>query len=501
MIHCKIDWFTGIVHDSTVSEVFKCLGFEMPKIIADIENSRANDLSYQMLKKEDRGYMRYYVFSYNGIRFKIQAFEYEAEIKRKTQFSEFDYFNFPCDLILEIGGSGLDFLRSIKIDIDSLVQDEFLFGSYFDPSVSDEKLPKFKLTRIDVAFDFVNCFELDFPQCYSELMHCKMFKAAYIPCSGSTAASKYSIKTGSTEETIYLGSVNSERLLRIYNKLLERTVKDKKFDFKTLYFSDLEIKNDPDFNLKSWYRVEYQLRRNPAQAALYGCGGDLTRIGRELCKRYCLCYPNVPGMPHMKPIKCFHNIFDYEGLTRVGLNNHFSIPGQFKDANKKLDEWINRNFSNWILSRCRFPDRREENKFINKRIYSLYNSVDPADRHRYNSLRRKFGEFMVCNAMASLEETGVFIHDKNGCIQITDFEHVSDAELDNYLVKLKLDSVINNNEYLKKCLEWYQLLFDQYCLMSGGFSWNKQLQEAVEVTVNEFDGFDPRLNRSVISIE
>ena len=495
MIHMKLDWFSCVIHHASIKEVAEILGLDFPKILIECENEIANKKRLDWFNEQTRGCLVFKCFDYNNIFFRLRRDDWKFFERAGFMSHKIDIFNEICDEIcLEISGTGLDYLRSLHDTADEMLMTESLFG-YLPCDDDDEPQLRAHCTRADIAFDFVNVHKADFDQMYRELAELQLAGAVYIPCVGSNAASHFSLKIGGKERTIYLGTTRANRLLRIYDKKLERVQKDKKTDFDTLYFTEVEKKNDPNFELDSWFRVEYQTRSDIATACLYGCGLDLSRVMREICNRYCLAYPNLEGYhkgDHMKPIECFHNVFEYEGLTRIGLNNHF-CRAYLPDANTQIDNWFEKNF----VSLCMFFIKYKIHppKLINE-LLCKYHSDNASEREKgkYRSFKRKIASYMMCNGLCTVEETEMIYLDENACYQFRQDKILSEQESSDLLEYWDRVARANELQRFKNALKWYQDLFDMYCMRVGGLSNDKLMQEILSDLVALNKGYDPRLD-------
>lgn len=430
--------------------------------------------------------MSYKLFNYNNVRFKILIQDFNSIFKGVSL--GVDFFDVPCKITLDISGSGLEYLRSINSTIEDQLTTEDLFGYVNDDQTCDDPVLRAHVTRCDFAYDFVNCHNDNFREMFSVCSELQLKGIKLIPCIYSNAASSYSIRMGSSENTLYLGKTNSHRLLRIYDKFLERTVKDKKYNHDNLYFVESEKRKDSNFELKSWWRIEYQLRYREAGAALYGCGNDLWRVFRDVCTRYCLAYPKHADYQHMKPIKCFNEAFNFDGLSQIGLNNHFSaIP------TASINDSIESHFHHFVVTDClidlMYPDViKVRNEFIRKCYYSERGS---ALRRRYYMLLQKLSAYMMYNNIVDIEKLDKVYFDSDGCLQFREKQSLSLEEETKILQLWRIDAAENKAILLEKSLNWYRELFDSYVMKCGGLSWNKNMIESI-TEVTERLGFDAR---------
>ena len=245
---------------------------------------------------------------YRDILLEIPYFEYLAI---KGPDGELDPEKFKdhkfSSIRLHISGTGLNQLRQIGINCEE----------YFRVSPEDLDLP-FHVTRVDIAFDFVN-FKPEFiDQCFRFLDDPKKLtpsgRLAVVALPGGM-----SFKTvRGDQKTIYIGAPTSERYLRIYDKLLERTK------------SNGGVFNDLDFDgkttgIKSWTRIEWQLRKEKAARILYSddTGMDLSifylKILREIFEFYSFrdCELTSSRDDHIEVAEFWKTFFNWQEIEKL----------------------------------------------------------------------------------------------------------------------------------------------------------------------------------------
>ncbi|PWM37287.1 MAG: hypothetical protein DBX65_01465 [Oscillospiraceae bacterium] len=149
-------------------------------------------------------------------------------------------------------GHGLDYLRSLGLDVDS------------DHSILRVVNPNFHVTRCDFAFDFIN-YDLGFDlfQMFEKFVSRgdTLSKEGRLCVRGRPGGLTYQKKYGSNERTFYIGSPSSERVLRVYDKYLERR------QASGGVFMDTSF-GDPT-SVSSWVRIELQTRKTLTQKMLF----------------------------------------------------------------------------------------------------------------------------------------------------------------------------------------------------------------------------------------
>lgn len=227
----RLDYITMIFHNVSINFVLNFI--------------HCSDLQEDLVKNEyDRNYGEKPWVSYPLLNTGIKV-----EVRRDflEKYNGLSCFDRNADFVrLDISGSGLDYLRSKDIDVESFFRQSI-------PIMECGK-PLYHFTRADIAFDLVN-YAADFLSLFSK--HLSGTNYGTVKVRGCDRPLNYSEKTGTSEHTIYIGSTASKRLLRIYDKRFEYTKKKKKvYDLETLF---------PVSNVDSWVRFELQCRDDYAQ--------------------------------------------------------------------------------------------------------------------------------------------------------------------------------------------------------------------------------------------
>lgn len=202
---------------------------------------------------------------------------------------------------LDISGKGLDFLRNYRDDdLDVFLRSE------------DQMLPGQHVTRCDFAFDFVNYKPelLDQLVDYIQLNHTDADRLCIM---NKTSAMAYKIRTGN-EKTVYVGSPQSDKLLRVYDKKKQFTDPTGQF-----YIKENDYEN-PD----SWIRVEWQLRNAWAGRVLYAHYEDsemnMLSVLKEIYKEYNFADLSTPA--HRRQAHPFwQGVFDDWNLIKSIIQN------------------------------------------------------------------------------------------------------------------------------------------------------------------------------------
>ncbi len=245
-IFSKIDWISAVFTDCSMSDVLQWVGLD------DCQSDFLVGF-YQRC----RGFDNRFNFTFNGV---------------TLDSSEFSFYGHNVDVLLfdvvlprinlQISGSGLDFLRSVSIDPDVLVKKPFANNG-----------GNFHFTRIDYAFDFINCFP-GFVDSLIDHINTHKLPSERVPVLGLNGGIKAQIQLGG-KKVVYLGSPQSDRMLRVYDKRMQF------IDLGTGVYKKSNPYNDPD----SWFRIEWQIRNAFANEMIYS-DLDHLHILKKIFERY-----------------------------------------------------------------------------------------------------------------------------------------------------------------------------------------------------------------------
>lgn len=296
MLYAKIDWYTVLLYNVSFKEVLEKLN-----CFADICDEIMNS-GYQ----RSVGYRTDVVYSVNGVSLSVK-FDDMIGVEEANVF-----FVKWSELRLDISGSGLDYLRALHNSFDSCLCDENFWGEV-----------QFKVTRCDFAFDFVNyysCFLDEFIFKLQDLERSRNIERGndgnfYLGNLGkSSTRVSYNYRVGSGVKILYLGTVRSDKMVRIYDKKLEQSKNGVFIKPLPKYF----IKNG-DGEVRSWFRVEFQTRRKYAHQFLFGSNGELKSVLRELFDIYRVKDPTTG-----KVFNCLQKLCDWDSLPKIIENLHFT---------------------------------------------------------------------------------------------------------------------------------------------------------------------------------
>lgn len=238
-INAKIDWFSGIFKMTTIDEVLKQFHIDKlenyDKWVEAFNNRYVNNFSV----------LNETYINFSGLNIALSNYDILRNNYDLEGLSVLDADQIVFNKIqVNISGQGLDYLRSLGLDVDQIVQ-----------NLNDCDLD-FHVTRCDFAFDFINIA----PTLVDELMTCcqKSETEFHRIRTGKVNGLKYSLRRGD-QKTVYIGSTAGNKLLRVYDKKLEYQMSGKG---ETPY----TVQTVQPY---SWIRVELQSRRDLAEKLLY----------------------------------------------------------------------------------------------------------------------------------------------------------------------------------------------------------------------------------------
>lgn len=321
-VYALIDNYTCMFFDVTINDVFKWLRVDPQSFYGDLYQNRALIQSISA-----------YQFTWNGIN--VQAFDLSAvalidsAIRNNDTISKdfdpnsddfIDVFSLTLNKIrLELTGTGMAYLRTQFPDIDDYLRDLRL------------KHPNLKLTRIDFAFDFINYMPdildavIDYAQAYSVNGRVLTYGGRGYKCQVHTVDQK----------KVYLGSPQSDKMLRIYDKRLEQLD------------SNREVYRKPNNygTPSSWIRFEFQLRNEKARELCYLASTDsveynlpsLFGIFRRLMNDYTFIDPETTSH-NRAPYQPWLDLWDWVDVEQ--LYKMQNTDESFEPYDERLKKYI-----------------------------------------------------------------------------------------------------------------------------------------------------------------
>lgn len=285
-IVAKVDWFTAMFYDVSVEKVLDLYG-----------------LNHYMTDDIVKIYSERYAYETNlgkqiilqicpGIRMEIKCSLIESQLKifnpMGMEFNELICEPLPA-IRLDFSGSGLEFLRAGGYDVDRrFVQPSFVCAPDGTVFTQFDDV-RFKITRIDIAFDLLNFEESFFNTCvalihkYGDFNTGKMHLGEDPKCC---VKQSYSIRQG-RERTIYLGSPSSDKLCRIYDKGYQWNQARHKS------IADHPYQTSDEILPESWIRIELQLRGSTKKCRcdelLHYAMGDYSKMFNYWYYHYAIC--------------------------------------------------------------------------------------------------------------------------------------------------------------------------------------------------------------------
>lgn len=343
-IYCKIDWFTVMFEDHTINDVLTFLKL----------SNFASEFSQNIFER-CHGYDDYFVFHYEGI-------SIEARKMYLYGSQEGDLFDLTIpQLRLDISGTGLDYLRSTGINVES----------YFR-TVSNYP-ERFHLTRCDFAFDFINYMP---DLCDKVIDHClnHHLDSDRIAIYQMPSGYKYRVALGG-QKTLYLGATTSERMLRIYDKRLQY------IDHRT----GIYVKDNPYDNPVSWIRVELQLRRKSA-AKICLSDSDSISILKYIYEQYCFADTEHTTQNNRRPVEWWSAIFDWDRIPQIIQN--FEEIEFVSMADRTIQNFYNRGIFSFVATYS-ILGHDQFFKMLNDFFIKLNDIKDPVSRKRLVSFLNK----------------------------------------------------------------------------------------------------------------
>lgn len=288
-IYCKIDWLTLMFFDSTMNDVLKWL--HLDDCVSDFCLSRF---------EQSRGYDQVFKFIYNGVMLETSTFSFYGE---DLDVSIFD--TVVPKIRLELSGTALDYLRSIGVDMNDY--------RLVEPILSEGG--SYHFTRCDWAFDFIN-YKPDFVDRMIDHINTHKLPSERIPLASTKGAISCKLVTCG-QKTIYLGSPQSDRMLRVYDKRMQH------LNLTTQTYCKPNPYGDPD----SWFRIEWQTRNKFANNLVHGYDekgvpADFKSILKDIFDRYAFADGTIDARNKARPCVDFWlSLFDWSDLEKRIIQN------------------------------------------------------------------------------------------------------------------------------------------------------------------------------------
>lgn len=387
-IFASIDYYTSMFYDTKFRDVVEWVGLDFDVVCDEFFRSQRQKFACGTDQFE---------FHYENVDIYVKlAYLYG----RVMDMSIFD-IELP-EIRLDLSGQGLDFMRR-----------EFANrGESFDDYLRDDSklLPKQSVTRVDFAFDFVN-YKPDLLDKLDEYIELNQTDSKRLCIRGQTSSMRYEKHIGS-QHTTYIGSPQSERMLRVYDKRLQYV------DAETGQY----IKENDYENPDHWIRIELQTRRTWAQRLLFALYPDAEKnflsILKEIYKMYDFADLSTPRHRRM-PASFWTDIFDdWEKIGSI-IQNKNVVQNYVSYGQRCFN-----NSGNWrsaficcsSLSLKRLEDLQAQ---------QLYEIQTPLGRPNEYSLIRQhqslIGKLNECGVLEFLHSNshGIFFYSSSGLLNVS----------------------------------------------------------------------------------
>lgn len=287
-IKTKIDWFTAVFEDCTISDIL----VNFPDLASRITGDFTSVWSQHFLVS--RGYCSEVCFSIEGASFMVRFDDVYKDLDDKTD--AFEAFNTVFRRIrLDMSGKCLDNFRAMGYNVDVDLWKPF-------------ELPEtaaYHVTRCDFAFDLLDYQENFYHDTIAALRQYGDEEMGTVGVIGFQRAMKYQVNYGASS-IIRFGSSNSDKQLRIYDKDKQLRLTNK---VQTQYQYE-----------KSWIRIELQARREHAHGLLYGENANFESVFKFIFQNYGIRQGR--GMDS-GAIKAWTDLFDWEVIPTIIQNANF----------------------------------------------------------------------------------------------------------------------------------------------------------------------------------
>lgn len=317
----KLDYYSSMFYDRSFSDILEWLRVDV---------SEFRDQFQEEQRKQFFG-MENWRFEYDNIVLYAQNCGYYG-------VDDDRFFDRVLPRIkLDLKGKGLDSLRARwEADRDNLKVSPASYVTVDDFLRDDFRLLdlKQKVTRVDYAIDLVN-YAPDFLN--RVLWHLDDYGTdnGTIACVGGTGKN-YQYRTfGGTSKGCFIGSNNSNRFLRIYDKKIEQT------DRRTGLYKPGNPYGDPE----SWIRIELQCKNDEAGRLLFTVG-DHKSIFKWITESYGLA-DVTHGHPY-KLVDFWAKLLDWSKIER--LYTEYSFCSSHKNLTTHVLEGFDSGLSRTIVA-------------------------------------------------------------------------------------------------------------------------------------------------------
>lgn len=324
--YISLDTTCFIVENMSINNVLDIL--RLPHVDAD------GELISGLMSQLDEQF-----FTFNGVQFYIKRADlrylladalgvYGTNKINIAQYNNLFTTVFPS-LRCYISGKGMNYCRQAFLDADTCVFDSFVLDlqdAYGDSC-------NFHFTRNDIAVDCINASQdlindiyLKWNEAYQASLNDpgnRDFVFVNVGNGGAGRGLAFEPRVSGDQRTLYIGSKNSDCLMRIYDKYLQ------KIDFSGCFAFDCEPYFDgiDNCDIKNWTRFEVQFRNIRSQEfassrTLLSPGSFLHFISNRFA---CCPRADCDGRGNIKsiPFPFWSEFFNKFVNAPITLNNHF----------------------------------------------------------------------------------------------------------------------------------------------------------------------------------
>lgn len=357
-IYSKIDWLTVIFENCSLNHVLSWL--QLSDCVSDFCAA-----AYE----QSRGYDNVFKFVYNGIVLETSSFHFYGS---ELNVGVFDAI--VPKIRLELSGTALDYLRSINVDMNTY--------RFVSPSLPLSG--SYHFTRCDFAYDFVN-YMPDFVDKMLDHIADNMLPSGRVPLASTKGAIGCRVITGG-QKTVYLGSPQSDKMLRVYDKKMQHV------DLTSGLYKKSNPYNDP----ASWFRIEWQVRNRLAHNLVLDQTQSFLSILRLIFNNYAFAKGDHDIYHNgSRPVVDFWlKLFNWKEVESRIIQNAKYV--QCESAEIKLINSFKSVMARSVILAYTLLGREGFEKLLNDYLASLY-MPDPV------SDRRKIAFINKLNQLKSIE--------------------------------------------------------------------------------------------------
>lgn len=351
-IYCKVDWLTAIFQNCSLNDVLAWLKLE----------GCVSDFCAATLE-QSRGYDQVFKFIYNGIMLETSTFNFYGQ---DLSIMLFDVV--VPKIRLELSGSALDYLRSKGVDMTSY--------RFVPPKLPDGG--SYHFTRCDFAYDFIN-YMPEFVDQLIDHINRNRLPSERVPLASTKGAIGCRVVTGG-QKTVYLGSPQSDKMLRVYDKRMEQ------MDLATQTYKRPNPYNDP----QSWFRIEWQTRNRLAHDLTLDQTQDFKSILKLIFEKYAFADGQMNGKNGArKAVDFWLKLFDWQEVEKRIIQNAKYV--QCESPEEKLVKSFESVMIRTFILYYSLMGKEGLQAAIDRYIGSLY-LPDPVSQRRQLAFLNKLNE-------------------------------------------------------------------------------------------------------------